>query len=103
MTHKAVENMIKFTWTFIPEIYIKVFELEENIMVFKFPDWDTLRKVFEERPWRIDGNLVILHDYNPLALIHEMEWETQEFWIQLKHLLPEHMNVRVFEAIGKLV
>lgn len=72
-------------------------------MVFKFKDWDTLKKVYDTRPWSVDGNLIILHDYNHLALYQELDWVNQCFWIQLQHILPEHMNVKAVEAMGKLM
>lgn len=50
---KTVERFIGFTWNFIPAKDLKVFEVDTNIMQFKFKDWDTLNKVFDTRPWRI--------------------------------------------------
>lgn len=100
---KSVKNHINFTWPFIPEDKIKVFELDTNIMEFNFKRWITLNKIWEERPWSINGHLVVLYDYNREMVYQDLDWEHQYFWIQLKKLLPEHTNPPVMKKIGEIM
>lgn len=72
-------------------------------MEFNFKSWITLNKVWEERPWSINGYLVILYDYNRQMVYQDLDWEHQSFWIQLKKLLPEHMNPPAVKKIGEIM
>ncbi|XP_026443846.1 uncharacterized protein LOC113343999 [Papaver somniferum] len=101
--HKAVQKHVKFTWSHIPEGEVKVVEIDDNIMVFKFKDEDTKKNVYITRPWSVNGNLVILHHYNSEVIYKELDWNFQYFWLQLKKLLPEHMNPISVTKIGKLM
>ncbi|XP_026416606.1 uncharacterized protein LOC113312051 [Papaver somniferum] len=98
---KTIEKNIGFTWNFIPEGGIKVFELEDNIIEFRFKDKDTMKKVFGCRPWSINGFLINLRLYNSEVIYQELDWSKQCFWIQIKKILLEHMNVKALSKIGK--
>ncbi|XP_026420215.1 uncharacterized protein LOC113316211 [Papaver somniferum] len=100
---KLIENNIGFTWPFLAEDDLQVIEIDTNIMVFKFKDLDTLKKIFVTRPWSITGYLVMLHHYNPTIPYQELDWTNQAFWIQLRHLLLEHLKVDTVRKIGALM
>ncbi|XP_026406569.1 uncharacterized protein LOC113301953 [Papaver somniferum] len=88
---------------FIPAEELKVIEIDLNVLIFKLKNQDAVDKVIEEGPWNIDGKLCILYDYF-LGLIHQdLDWSKQVYWIQLKFLQPEHMNVKSVEEMGKLL
>lgn len=82
---------------------MEVFEIDPKIFVFKFANWIQLNKVFEERPWSISGNLMVLHDYFDGLVHQDLDWDHQVFWIQLKHLLPEFMNAKVVKEMGAIM
>ncbi|KAI3853850.1 hypothetical protein MKX03_001178, partial [Papaver bracteatum] len=64
---------------------------------------DVVDRVIAEGPWNIDGYLCILFDYYQ-GLVHQnLNWTKQAYWIQLKYLQPEHMNMRSVEDMGKLL
>lgn len=71
---KTMEKNIFLTWDFLPEEDLKVFELDHNIMEFCFKDKDTQKKVFDTRPWSINGYLVILHFYNSEVIYQDLNW-----------------------------
>lgn len=56
---KIVEKNIGFTWPFIAEDEVQIVEIDPNIMVFNFEEWDS-----ETRPWNINLCLNILHHYS---------------------------------------
>lgn len=87
MSGKDVQNQVKFTCNFLPEEDVKVIVLDKNIIIFKFGIWVQLKMFFETRPWCINDNLVVLHHYNPSIIYEELEWDFQEFWINLKYLM----------------
>lgn len=93
MSYDMVEKGITFTWPFITLENLKIIEVKPNVMIFKFNQWELLNKVIEERPWSINKHLPVVHDYIPGMVYTEKHWGFQLFWIQLKYLLPEHMNV----------
>ncbi|XP_026395615.1 uncharacterized protein LOC113290225 isoform X2 [Papaver somniferum] len=103
MGHAAVERNIVFTWNFIPPEEIKIIDVDTNIMIFKLKNKDVVDQVIVEGPWNTDGYLCILFDYFQ-GLVHQnLDWTKQEYWIQLKYLQPEHMNVRSVEDMWKLL
>lgn len=59
-----VEKFLGFTWDFIPVGDVKVFEIDDNIMEFKFKNHDTRNKVFDSSPWSINRYMVNLRYYN---------------------------------------
>ncbi|KAI3913805.1 hypothetical protein MKW92_018085, partial [Papaver armeniacum] len=62
-----------------------------------------LNKVFITRPWSIDGYLNVLHHYWESCIYQDFDWETQDFWIELKGLLPELMKVKIVEDMGRIM
>ncbi|KAI3994885.1 hypothetical protein MKX01_037436, partial [Papaver californicum] len=99
MSLKAVGKNINFSWPFLAEDEMQIFEIDTNIMVFKFKDWDTLSKVYETKPWSINGFLLMLHDYDSKVIYQELDWKNQVFWIRMKKLLPEHTNIESMKKI----
>ncbi|XP_026396607.1 uncharacterized protein LOC113291271 [Papaver somniferum] len=101
MNYDTVARFIKFTWPFLTHEQLRIVEVEPNIMIFKFSDWDLLNTVIEKRPWNINKHLLVVHDYIPEMVYTFKHWGFQQFWIQLKFLLPEHMNVASVTKIGE--
>ncbi|XP_026440651.1 uncharacterized protein LOC113339624 [Papaver somniferum] len=99
----TVEKFLGSIWDFISSGDAKVFELDNNIMEFRFKDEDTRKKVFDSRPWSINGYLINFRYYNSEVIYQEMDWSKQCFWIQIKKIFPEHMNVKAITKIGKLM
>lgn len=103
MNYQTMEKWIGFTWPFITQEDMKIIELEPNIMLFKFNKWDLINTVINERPWSVNNHLLVVHEYIPGMVYTEKHWGFQQFWIQLKYLLPEHMNVFSVTKIGEVM
>ncbi|XP_026451473.1 uncharacterized protein LOC113351753 [Papaver somniferum] len=103
MSHDMVQKFIHFTCPFITAENLKIVEIDPNIFIFKFSNWDLLNKVINERPWNINKKLLVIHDYIPEMIYTEKQWGFQLFWIQLKFLLQEHMNVSDVTKIGEIM
>ncbi|XP_026416709.1 uncharacterized protein LOC113312172 [Papaver somniferum] len=103
MSYDMVVQFIKFTWPFLTESDMQIIEVKPNLMLFKFNKWDSLNRVINERPWNINMHLLVVHDFIPEMIYTEKHWGFQQFWLQLKFILPEHMNVSVVTKIGSIM
>lgn len=42
-----------------------IMDIDLNLFIFKFNNWNLLNKVIEECPWSINKKLLVVHDYIP--------------------------------------
>lgn len=74
-----------------------------NMYIFRFYDWDSYNSVLEEGPWIFDGYLVIFREWHPSILPEDIDFLTQQFWIDIKKLPPEFLNVEVENQIASIL
>ncbi|XP_026431473.1 uncharacterized protein LOC113328643 [Papaver somniferum] len=74
-----------------------------NMYIFRFYDWDSYNSVLEEGPWSFNGYLVIFREWHPSILPEDIDFLTQQFWIDIKKLPPEYLNVEVENQISSIL
>ncbi|XP_026455509.1 uncharacterized protein LOC113356558 [Papaver somniferum] len=103
MKADTVAKHLGFTWPFMKAEDVKITKTDPNIMIFKLSNWTLLNTVINERPWSINKNLLVVHDYIPGMVYTKKNWGFQQFWMHLFGLMPEHVNVAAVTKIGELM
>lgn len=103
--HFKVVSIIKSIWC-VDEV-VRVEKVGENTFKIIFGFKDDKWKIFNRRPWNLDGSLLILKEWKAGEGIGEVNFNTSDFFIQVHSLPPNLMNqanvVKIREHIGTIV
>ena len=75
-------------------------------MVFSFNSWADVDKVLSGEPWSIDRHLIVFRRIDGVTPIHELDFSTVYFWVQIHNipfsLMTTEVAVSLGESIGKV-
>lgn len=74
-----------------------------NLFIFRFYDWDSYNTVLEEGPWSVDGYLAVFREWNTSINPDNLDFLTQQFWIDIKKLPPEFLNAKVENQVASIL
>lgn len=101
----AMRSMLLRGWNLRCDV--KIDDLEKNVFVFSFDEEEDCRKVLCERPWMINGALLMIQEWNQALSLDEVEWKFSPFWIQFHGLpfggLTSKNAVRMGSSVGEVL
>ena len=83
--HFPLKDLILKVWKLKAKVQIE--KLENNIFKFIFDNKEDKDYIFNQRPWSFDGSHLILKEWSELTALHEIDFLTSTFHIQV-HDLP---------------
>ncbi|GMY19488.1 reverse transcriptase [Fagus crenata] len=72
----------------------------QNLFMFLFEAEGDRRRILEQGPWSIDGNLLSLKPCKLDRLIRKVDFSRGTFWVQVHNLPPLWLNKENAEKIG---
>jgi len=92
---RALKNTLKAAWKVGSDL--RIVEVENNILQFKFGSRCQLEWVEKSGPWNFDNNLLLLCRWRKGLTTKNIRFSHSPFWVQIWGLPFENMT----EAIGK--
>ncbi|OVA19031.1 protein of unknown function DUF4283 [Macleaya cordata] len=96
-----IRNAVRFVWG--SESRITVVPVENGYFLIRFQSDADLHWVLKESPWTIFGDLLVLQRWNPIYDLSGMTLSTENFWVELINLQPEHLNRVMPQRIASVI
>lgn len=108
---KPAERATKFAWTHLRSSDGRwrffLMGIEPNIHAIKFENEDDQNSILYGTAWNFYNNLVVLREWTPSSDYNDLDFSSQKFWMEFKHLLPEFLieeMIRLFaETVGEVL
>ncbi|XP_026399242.1 uncharacterized protein LOC113295103 [Papaver somniferum] len=100
MSPDTVEQEVVMAWG---HNHFQLRRHAKNMFIYRFFDWDSYNYVMEEGPWSFDGYLVVFREWSTSVILKKLDFHLQQFWIDIKKLLPEFLNVEVGNQIASIL
>ncbi|KAL6520485.1 hypothetical protein OROHE_017073 [Orobanche hederae] len=82
---------------------MKIIELEEGLILFRFYHINDLRWVMDNEPWTFDNNLLLLHELKEGEIPTTVSLHQVSIWVQFHGLPVEFFTETVGAALGNFV
>lgn len=104
---KRVLNVDAVAWTFKSLWKIngelKIRDIGDNVLLFKFDDSMDLERILEFEPWLYDKNLVAFQRVQEVELVPYLEYSHASFWVQFHNVPIKSFTYETGEQIGKAI
>lgn len=80
----TVSEIIGKMWRLETKIFIE--KIEENTFKFNFGSKRDKEKIFNNRPWTVNGALLILKEWDAHTALHNISFNTSTFILQVNGL-----------------
>lgn len=88
-------------WRLEAKVYIE--KIEENIFKFNFGNHKDKEKIYQIRPWTVNGALLILKEWDAHEALKDIFFHTSIFILQIHGLPPVFLHEGTAEQIGNQI
>jgi hypothetical protein len=96
--NQSVNAILTKAWFFAIPFSFAV--LGPNIFLFKFTENDHISRILKQ-VWNVNGFLMALQTWSPIAILGELSLKEVPFWIQVHNHSLQNMSIKNAIAIGK--
>ncbi|KAF3435160.1 hypothetical protein FNV43_RR22247 [Rhamnella rubrinervis] len=97
----SLADIIKQSWQLRGRVQIE--KIKENIFKFSFSDKLERDRVYERRPWSMDGAHLILKEWSVEVALEDVQFDTSSLFMQIHGLPPKLLHTGVALAIGRQI
>ncbi|KAJ4844437.1 hypothetical protein Tsubulata_037746, partial [Turnera subulata] len=97
----VLSSIIDRAWK--PHFSLDTKEIRRNVFLFSFENEDDRARVLRGASWTVDGNYLILREWNPKLAIEEVELKKSPFWVHVHGLTPDEMGEENCAAISAMI
>lgn len=110
LTDKAInknvmKSMLLKAWNI--QTGVQMTDMGINVLLFTFKEEETTKRVYEEGPWNVMGNMLSLQQWAPKLSVLEIRFNVMAFWIQVHGLPLDVMNpsnaAKIASQIGETI
>ncbi|KAF3444965.1 hypothetical protein FNV43_RR14658 [Rhamnella rubrinervis] len=94
----ALFKVMKKSWN--PSRGVELQELENGVLVFQFFCEADIRRVEQTGPWCFNGNILLLHRWEPEVSPYEISFKETTIWVQFLGLLLEWYTPQFVRKLG---
>ena len=95
----AVKDILRKAWG--EPTSLSIADLGPNCFMFNFTEDKTPKKIMEDSPWNVMGQLLSLQWWCPWSSIAEVDYDMVPFWVQAHGIPLEALNSRTATKIGE--
>lgn len=105
LNKNALKSVVLKAWNNPPDLHMT--DMGINCILFTFQSESRARRIYEEGPWSVMGNILSLQQWAPELNVFEVRFNIVAFWIQIHGLPLEAMSTtnaaKIATSIGELV
>ncbi|KAF3441289.1 hypothetical protein FNV43_RR15202 [Rhamnella rubrinervis] len=94
----ALFKVMKKSWN--PSRGVELQEMENGVLVFQFFCEADVRRVEQSGPWCFNGNILLLHRWEPNVPPYELTFDETTIWVQFLGLLLEWYTPQFVRKLG---
>lgn len=98
VNRNVVQMIIRRVW-FTNEL-VDIEQVEPNLFVFSFKNSYDRNRIWNRRPWSVNGAHLLLKEWSPTVPFQDLEFHKSAFWVQIHGLTLCFMTKVNAEKIG---
>ncbi|KAJ4843978.1 hypothetical protein Tsubulata_002389 [Turnera subulata] len=97
----VLKSICSKSWEFNNCLDVK--EICHNTYLLSFEDEDDRSRILLQSPWTMSGNHVVIKEWPCNWALHEIDFSTFEFWVQVHGLTPSQFSKENGHRIGNML